>query len=274
MNDITKSLLENRFALRRSQYLCERFEKSPNITEEYHVANHLSIYHSSSDTAIIPGLRDVFLHAYQFVKDWFAYRGDIVVQLWVAPSVDDLSFMTCMPCTEGYACAPGIKNGANVILIDSPLLGGKNSDESRLRALLAHEICHHFMAEISHSTQFGLKRRENRDVPMWLEEGLGQIIMTEIASRYCAWFDERIAGITEWYCLEEMWNDLTGCDDVDRAYVQAYKETKNIVEQRGKSEIIQLLYLNRTHYINWNDLPRQGEVLAKARYVNDWQPLE
>lgn len=274
MNGITKSLLEHRFALRRSQYICERFEKSPNITEEYHVADHLSICHNSSDTAVIPALCEVFLQTYQFVKDWFDYRGDIVVQLWIAPSVDDLSFMTCMPCVGGYACAPGTKNGADIILIDSPLLVGKNSDENRLRALLAHEICHHFMIEISHSTQFGHKRRENMDVPMWLEEGLGEIIMTEISPSYLVWFDKRIAEMTEWYRLEEIWNDLAGCEDVDRAYLQAYKEAKALIDHIGKAETIRLLYLNRTHYINWNDLPREGEALAKARYVNNWQPSE
>nr|NJM04526.1 GNAT family N-acetyltransferase [Desulfobacula sp.] len=172
---IAQSLLEQRFNLRRTQYLCERFEKSPNITEECFITNHLSICYSDSDVSIIPELCSLFLRMYLFTKNWFDYWGDMAIQLWVAPDPDDLKFMTCMPCAEGYACAPGTRNGAHIILIDSPLIGGKNSGKDRLSAVLAHEICHHFVTDISHATLFTMKRQENRDVPMWLEEGLGSL---------------------------------------------------------------------------------------------------
>lgn len=258
--------------LRRTQYLCERFEKSPNITEERSVADHLSIWYSTRDTTIIPMLSAVFLDMYRFVKSWFGYRGDLSIHLWVAPTLEDLQFMTCTPCFEGYACAPGTKNGGNVILIDSPLLGGRNSDEERLSAVLAHEISHHFVTDISRSTLFAMQRKANLDVPIWLEEGLGTVIMAEVGPSLRARFAKQISETTEWYSLEDMWHDLTCCEDANRAYLQAYKESKTLVEERGKAEIVRLLYLNRTHYINWNDLPLGKEVMARARYVNDWQP--
>ncbi len=270
---IAPSLLDQRFALGETQYLCQRFEKSPNISEEYSISDHLTICYGNADIPVVPAMADVFLKMYLRVKNWFSYRGDIVIELWVAPTVDDLRFMTCMPCTEGYACAPGTKNGAHIILIDSPSLNGKNSDEGRLSAILAHEISHHFIMDISRSTLFTMKRRENLDVPMWLEEGLATVVMTEVNPSSHMGFEQRMTGPTgRWYSLEDMWDDLSSCDDVEKAYLQAYKETRALIDCIGKAEIIRLLYLNRTHQINWNDLHDGGEVSVTPRYVKDRRP--
>ncbi len=262
------SVIEQRLNLRKTQYLCERFEKSPGITEKHLVTSHLSICYGKPDESAIASVSKLFLNMYAFVKDWFDYRGDIAIELWMAPAVADLQYMTCMPCGEGYACAPGIRNGVNIILLDSPLSGGKNADKSRLSAILAHEITHHFVGYISRSTPFTMKRKENHDVPMWLEEGLAMLIMTDVTPNFQAGFVKDIFR-ADGYSLEDMWNDLAGCEDQDKAYLQAYKETKALVKRRGKAEIIRLLYLNRTHFVNWNDLPAGGEVKAKARYTND-----
>ena len=196
MGNMDPSLIEQRFDLRRTQYLCERFEKSPNITEEYFVSRNLSICYGKADESAIASVRDLLLRMYAYVKDWFNYRGDIAIELWIAPTVADLQYMTCIPCGEGYACAPGISNGANIILLDSPLSGVKNAEEGRLSAILAHEITHHFVGEISRSTPFAMKRKENRDVPMWLEEGLGTLIMTDVSPSFKARFAKDIAGAT------------------------------------------------------------------------------
>jgi len=117
--------------------------------------------------------------------------------------------------------------------------------------------------------EFHYEAKEELDVPMWLEEGLGILIMTEVRPSLKAEFGEKIFRTTNWYSLENIWNDLSGCEDADKAYLQAYKETKGLVEKRGKAEIIRLLYLNQTHYINWNDLPYGEAVITKARRVKD-----
>lgn len=265
---IAPSLLNQRFALKETKYLCERFDMSPNISEEYPVADHLTIRYSSTDMSIVSALGKVFDQMYMWVKDWFGYRGDIAIELWVALTVEDLQFMTCMPCGEGYACAPGTKNGANIILIDSPFLGGKNSDEGRLSAVLAHEISHHFISAISRSTPFTMKRKENLDVPMWLEEGLAIVVMTEVCPFLRTRLEERISLATAWYSLEDMCDDLSSCDDPSKAYLQAYKETKGLIDCVGKADIFKFLFLNRTHYVGWNDLPYGEEVSARARYSN------
>lgn len=265
---IAPSLLNQRFALRETQCLCERFALSPNISKEYSVGNHLAIRYGHTDEPIVPSLGKIFEQMYLWVKDWFGYRGDIAIELWVAPTVDDLQFMTCMPCGEGYACAPGTNNGANIILIDSPSLGGKNSGEGRLSAVLAHEISHHFISDISRSTPFTMKRKENLDVPMWLEEGLATVVMTEVYPSLRTRFEEYISLSTTWYSLEDMYDDISSCEDPDKAYLQAYKETKSLIDCIGKAEIVKLLFLNRTHKIDWNELPYGGKLSARVRYGN------
>lgn len=265
---IAPSLLNHRFRLRETQFLCERFEISPNISEEYPVAEHLTIRYGRTHVPIVNTLGDVFEQMYLWVKKWFGYRSDIAMELWVAPTVEDLQFMTCQPCGQGYACAPGTKNGAKIILIESPSLGGRNSDEGRLSAILAHEISHHVISDISRATPFTMKRRETLDVPMWLEEGLATVVMTGVCPSLRTSFEKRISLTTEWYSLEDMCNDLSSCNDPDKAYLQSYKETRSLIDSVGKTDIIKALFLNRTHYIGWNDLPDGKEISATARYAN------
>ena len=56
----------------------------------------------------------------------------------------------------------------------------RNADKNRLSGMLAHEITHHMVSEISNATPYSMKRKETCDVPMWLEEGLCQLIQSEL----------------------------------------------------------------------------------------------
>ena len=132
--------------------------------------------------------------------------------------------------------------------------------------MLAHEITHHMVSEISNATPYSMKRKETCDVPMWLEEGLCQLIQSELCPALQDEYGEAITRTSTWYTLEDLWDDLSSCDDVNKAYLQAYKETKLLVETKGKTEIVQLLHLNRAKQISWNDLQKQ-ESKKKERQV-------
>lgn len=265
MNGIAPSILARRFELPRTQYICDRFEKSPNISEECSVTGHLSICYSHRDASFIPKVGDLLLQMYACVKNWFSYPGDIAIELWVAPEVVDLQYMTCLPCDGGFACAPGSRGGKNVILLVLPLSGGKTVDGNRLSTILAHEIAHHFITAISHATVYTMMRKEKLDVPMWLEEGLCQLIQCEVNPVCRDEFAKGIGSIKNRYALDEMWNDLSDCEDVKKAYLQAYSETKTLVEKRGKVDVIRSLYLNRAYYVSWNDFPEKGAVALMNR---------
>jgi hypothetical protein len=256
MNSPDKALLGRRFELREAAYICERFEKSPSITEECIVSHHLRICYALRDAPILPLIREPFLQAYRYAKDWFGCEGDMALALWMAPELADLQYMTCLPCEETFFCAPGCRNGMGIILFVSPPSCRTNGGKDRLPGLFAHEITHYFVRDISHATEFSMKRKAERDVPMWLEEGLAQIMDSEMCPPLSERRAGKIARITKWYDREEMWNDLSSCEDPATAYLQAYKETKALMETIGKSEIIRLLHLNRTHEVDWTDVPR------------------
>jgi len=255
---IDQSLLESRFYLRKTKYISARFEKSPNITNQCTVSDYLLISYADQDVSILPLIQESFLRAYTYTKDWFGYRGHMAFDLWMAPKVIDLQYMTCLPCDEGFFCAPGNRGERKIILFVSPLSSQKNADKSSLTGCLAHEIAHHIIQDISCATILTMKRKEDFDLPMWLEEGLCQLIQSEVHPSLQRYFTEDIDGKVTWCPLEDLWNDLYSCEDVRAAYLQAYRDTKALVAARGKSGVIHLLHLNRTHDVNWNDVSRSG----------------
>jgi exoribonuclease R len=73
-----------------------------------------------------------------------------------------------------------------------------------------------------------MKRKEDFDLPMWLEEGLCQLIQSEVHPSLQGYFTLDIAGKVTRYPVEELWNDLSSCKDVRTAYLQAYRETRGV----------------------------------------------
>ena len=61
---------------------------------------------------------------------------------------------------------------------------------------------------------------------------------------------------------EDRWNVLSSCEDGDTADLQAFRDTRTLVESIGREDIIRLLYLNRTHYVDWNELLRKADATA------------
>lgn len=253
-NIIDQSVLECRFALRKTLHISERLEISPNIKDLCTVTEYLHIRHAARDVSILPLIRESFLRAYGFVIDWFDCRSDIALALWVAPEVSDLRYMTCLPCDEGFFCAPGSRNGWKIILFVSPRACRGNTDPERLSGLLAHEITHHVVRALSHATDLTMKRKEKRDLPMWLEEGLCQMIQGEFDLAFRRKLDERISGTTTRYNPAELWDDLSDCRDVPAAYMEAYRHTRELVEAKGRQEVIRLLHRHRARDVDWNDL--------------------
>ena len=245
-------ILERRYDLRKTVHISERFELSPEISELCSVSDHIHIRYSSLDASFLPLIRASFVRAYGYVKEWFGSDSDIPLKLWVAPEVSDLRYMTCLPCDEGFFCAPGSREGWRVIIFVSPRVCCNNADPDGLSGLLAHEITHHVVRTLSQASELTMKRREGLDLPMWLEEGLCQLIQGEINPPFRQRLDEQVAGTTEWYDPNELWNDLSSCRDVKTAYLQAYRDSSALVGIKGRQEVIRLLHRNRTRMGNEN----------------------
>lgn len=93
---------------------------------------------------------------------------------------------------------------------------------------------------------------------MWLEEGLCQVIQGALHPAFRCRCLERMADISDWYDLDELWNDLSACEDVDKAYLQAYGRTRTLLKACGKAEMIRLLHHAKIHPVDWNRLAKQG----------------
>jgi len=253
MNSIDRNMLSRRFKLRGKRFISERLAKSPRINVHFAMTDHLHIRFAAQDFPVLALIDEAFNRAYGHVMDWFGCGSDdnMVFDLWMAPEAVDLQYMTCLPCDETFFCAPGVQSGMYVILFVSPQCCQQNADKDRLSGLLAHEITHHVVRDISHASVFSMKRQENLDVPMWLEEGLCQFIESEVYPAARHNHTEEITRISNGYERETLWNDLSACDDPETAYLQAYKETRTILESTGKTELIRLLYLHRMHEVDW-----------------------
>lgn len=244
-------MLNRRFELRGNRFISERLEKSPRINMHFAMTDHLRIRFAAQDVPILALIHEAFNRAYEYVQNWFGHGSDMVFDLWMAPEMVDLQYMTCLPCAETFFCAPGMQSNMHVILFVSPQSCRQNADKDRLSGLLAHEITHHVVRDISQSSVFTMKRKEKRDVPMWLEEGLCQFIESEVYPAARQRRTEKITRMSNGYDRETLWNDLSACDDPETAYLQAYEETRAILESTGKTELIRLLYLNRMHEVDW-----------------------
>lgn len=227
------------------------------------MSRYLRITYAPQDAPALPLIVESFLRGYEYATEWFDRQGSMPFDLWMAPDVDDLRYMTCRPHDETFFCAPGDRDGYHIILFVSPLARPTSAGRDRLPGVFAHEITHHLVRDISGATPFSMKRKERGDVPMWLEEGLCQYMESEVCPSLRESWSGRIAAVTEWYDWGELWNDLSSCEDVGKAYLQAYGKVRALLETKGRVEIIRLLYLNRTREADWADLPHGGSGSAR-----------
>lgn len=262
-----RGLLDQRYALGAKQYLPQRFAKSPNITEARHLTKELVLSYAPKDSNILPLVEEPYRKAYAYARGWFDYRGKMALDLWMAPEVVDLQYMTCQPCDGKWFCAPGHRDGKGIILFVSPLSCTANSWPDRLAGSLGHEIAHHLLEKITHSTVLTMKRQAEQGLPMWLEEGICQVIQGELDPAFRDKCLKQTDQLRDWYDLEELWNDLSSCADVDRAYLQAYQQTQALIEFYGKAEMTRLLYHSASQPIGWNRMARK---LPKCKAI-PWQ---
>ena len=261
-NELDETTMNRRFSLRNSCRIADRLEKSPNITERYSISTHLDIHYAPQDATILPLIQESLLDAYGIVKTWFNYSNDLAISLWMAPEVKDLQYMVCIPCADSYFFAPGARDGINIIVFVSPLTCRLNHNEIRMTALLAHEITHHIIRAIAQASTDATIRKQNLDMPMWLEEGLCQLMECEVHPSIEDKFIKSINEISQWYDLEDLWNDLSSCSDTNSAYLQAYFATQRLVNKIGQAEVLTLLSLNRDHKTDWRELTKSNALTA------------
>jgi hypothetical protein len=123
--------------------------------------------------------------------------------------------------------------------------------KSRFIGCLVHEITHHFIQAQTKATFLSMERKQNMDLPMWFEEGLCQVIQCEVDTQLLHILTGQLQSIKKWYSFEDLWNDLSACDDVKTAYLQAFMAMKHLFERYGKDYIKKILLMNAQKSVDW-----------------------
>lgn len=247
-----RELLEQRYALAASQPISQRFAKSPNITASRRFTQELLLSYAPQDSPVVPLVEEACLKALAYARHWFDHAEDLALDLWMAPGVADLEYICCQRSDARWFCAPGHREGRAVVLFVSPLACGDNAEPNRLAGCLGHEITHHLLQGITGATVYTMRRKEEQDLPMWLEEGLCQVIqgaLDPVFQHRCA---ARLTEISKWFDPDALWNDLSACEDVAAAYLQAYRQTLTLLETYGKAELLRLLHRSTCHPVDWH----------------------
>jgi hypothetical protein len=243
------------FELRNELTVCD---KSPELTASLLINDYLSISYCPDDSAIILPvrdiLRDILLDSYNYVKNWFHYGSNLIIELRIMPGTEHARGTNPLPRNTPYPSSLKVQDWKNSISLLFPLFPNTARDIHVFSGLLAHLIAHHFITAISGTASYHTKPRLYPNVPVWLEEGLCQVIQGEVDQDFRHRCLGRIQDIAAWPDLRHIWNDLPCSTDLSKAQLQAYWSVYQIVRDGRKTEIIRLLRLNRLHHVNWKSL--------------------
>lgn len=258
---ITPFLLQQRFELRTKfgALMPERLAKSPNLTNRHDIDDQLRITHAEADLQVLPFLEEVFIAAYHHAKNWFGGIEGMKFDLWVAPDLVDLQYMLGLACPETFFCAPGVRGGWRIVAGLSPRAYQNPRRPLRYTGCLVHEISHHIIREKAGATLLSMRRRELGDLPMWVEEGLCQVVECELDADLAGGLQERIRETRKRLDFEDLWDDLSFCEEAELAYLQAYQAIQELLRIRGKEYLLELLSMNAVRKVDWRAVA--GEAL-------------
>jgi hypothetical protein len=248
----TKAVEKHSFEFRDQFKICE---PSTDLTVTLLVNDYLSICYCPDDRDIILLMRDILLDSYNYVKNWFHYGSNLMIELRIMPAAERAPDATNPFSLDApYPASLEIQDWKNIISFLTPLSPDHNRDINFFSGLLAHLIAHHFITAISGTASYHTEPRRYPNVPVWLEEGLCQVIQGEVDQGFRLECFRKIKGISVWPDLRHIWNGLSSSSDLSLADLQAYWNVYQIVLDGRKAEIIRLLRLNRLHNVNWKTL--------------------
>jgi hypothetical protein len=74
MTVITETMIQHRFELKKTKYISERFEKSPNISKSLVISEQLEISYADQDQSLLPLFISELSQAYKHVEKWFGNK--------------------------------------------------------------------------------------------------------------------------------------------------------------------------------------------------------
>lgn len=222
-------------------YLADRFRRAPNLAGCHAVHDRLLIRHDDKDAARLPAFGEICRDGARRALAWFGLDAGPCFEIWLAGDAADLEYMTALRCQGLAAYAPGYRDGKAIIVMQVPRPVGLETERDRLVAIVAHECTHHIVGEISGASVYTMRRRQENDLPMWVEEGVCVVVQAacrETVPAYCTKYGPAAAGR---YAISALWNDLSDCPDRDAAYAQAYALVRAVIGTYGKDFLLWLL---------------------------------
>lgn len=247
---VTHTAVKHSFEYRNELKLCET---SRDLAVTLLINDFLSISYSPEDACIALAMRDVLLDSYNYVKNWFHYGSNLIIELRVTP-LDDAQGITPLPCNASYHFSLEVHDWKNIITFPSPRSPGHDKNINFFSGLLAHLIAHHFITALSGTASYHTKPRHYPNVPVWLEEGLCLAIQGEVDQDFRHLCFHKMQDVIAWPDLRHIGNNLPSCSNLSAAHLQAYWNVYQVLRAGRKSEILRLLRQNRLHHVNWKTL--------------------
>jgi hypothetical protein len=241
--------------------LPDRLEQSPNLTHRHVVSDDLRVSHAEADVAALPFLEGALTTAYRHAGGWFEGTAGVRFDFWVAPDLTDLQYMLCIPCQDGFFCSPGESDGWGAITALSPRAYRHRDRLAHFTSSLAHEVSHHIVQARAGATRYTLRRRDLGDLPMWVEEGLCQVVECAVDGDQADRLREQARYVEEWLSFEVLWNDLAACPNRRLGYLQAYHAVRALIAARGEQHVFDILSRNAERAVDWRAVAADAREL-------------
>lgn len=226
-------------------YLADRFRRAPNLTGCHAVHDRLCIRYDDKDAARLPAFGEICRVGAKRALAWFGLDAGPCFEIWLAGDPADLFFMTALRCQGFAAYAPGQRDGKAIIIVQVPRPVGLEKEHDRLVAIVAHECAHHIVEGISGASVYTMRRRQENDLPMWVEEGLCVVVQAACRKAALGFCTKDGPAAASRYAISALWNDLSDCPDRDAAYAQAYAMVRAVIGTYGKDFLLWLLRRDR-----------------------------
>ena len=152
------------------------------------------------------------------------------------------------------ALAPFDDNSKGLIAIQSPEANRRNGDSDRMKRILAHEMAHQFVSEISNSKKVLGDGNVNRIVPAWLDEGFAVVVsrlvwnditpLKESIELFNNCTELMTFGELNWH-LDDLWSKLR-----DKAFMCSTAAVYSLVQETSVDYVFRNLNMISGKYDN------------------------
>lgn len=192
----------------------------PYIPETYHRVEcpGYTFYASpSANMGQMDFLQQWMIDVLAYVKRTCGFENRRQISLCCFQSNEEARMHLDRPINETMAMAPYSDEAKGLIIVQSGEASPLNLSPERMRRVLAHEVCHLFVSEMSGGKKILGDGNMHIKIPSWLDEGFAEVVSNLFSGRHSkceAWLDELEASSDSLTFkelsqhLDDLWSDL------------------------------------------------------------------